>query len=231
MPGISLTSNKIFQKTSTMNTELVAPKYTLDEIVRLVHPMSDEAIALLAARVSERHVKKGEIIVREGSVCNEIFLIRSGVFRNFADDGDGGEDTRWFAYSGDPVASMFSLAQNLPAIASIEALTSADLYVVNKSVLYSLIHQSHEWAEWVSYFFIDGLYVLERRYTFLGRGDAMSRYTNFLRMRPKWMVNLIPLKYIASYLNITPQTLSNIRRRVKQLAVAPNGTAEESKHF
>jgi CRP-like cAMP-binding protein len=198
-----------------MDTNLVPPKYTLEENVRLVHPMSDEAIALLGAQVTERHVKKGEIIVQEGCICNEIFLIRNGVFRNFADNGDGGQDTRWFAYSGDPVASMFSLAQNLPAIASIEALTSADLYVVNKDVLYSLIHQSQEWAEWVSYFFIDGLYVLERRYTFLGRGDALTRYNNFLKMRPKWMVNLIPLKYIASYLNITPQTLSNLRRRIK----------------
>lgn len=198
-----------------MSTDLVPPKYTLAEIIRLVHPMSDEAIAMLASQVTERHAKKGEVIVKEGEVCNEIFLIRNGVFRNFADDGDGGQDTRWFAYSGDPVASMFSLAQNLPAIASIEALTSAEMYVMNKEVLYTLIHQSQEWAEWVSYFFIDGLYVLERRYTFLGRGDALSRYNNFLRMRPKWMVNLIPLKYIASYLNITPQTLSNLRRRVK----------------
>jgi hypothetical protein len=86
---------------------------------------------------------------------------------------------------------------------------------VKSEILFTLIKSSHEWAEWVSYLLIDGLYVFERRYTFLGRGDALTRYTNFMKMRPKWMVNCIPLKYIASYLGITPQTLSNIRRKIR----------------
>lgn len=198
-----------------MSQNLQPPYLNLAEIIRMVHPMSDAGLSMLQAEVNEIHIHKGDIFVKEGEVSNDIFLARNGIFRNFAMGDDGEEDTRWFAYAGDPMASMFSLAQNLPAIASIEALTDADLYVIHKSVLYKLIQSSHEWAEWVSYFFIDGLYVLERRYTFLGRGDALSRYENFMKMRPKWMYTQIPLKYIASYLNITPQTLSNIRRKVK----------------
>lgn len=197
-----------------MGTEM-PPLMNLSEIVRAVHSMSDAGIALLEKQVESVHFRKGEILIREGKVCDKIFLIRSGVLRNFANDEDGGEDTRWFAYAGDPIASMFSLSEKLPAIASVEALTDCDAYVVESEFLFTIIKSSHEWAEWISYLLIDGLYVLERRYTFLGRGDALTRYTNFMKMRPSWMVNCIPLKYIASYLGITPQTLSHIRRKIR----------------
>lgn len=197
-----------------MGTEM-PPLMNLSEIIRAVHPMSDAGIALLEEQVESVHFKKSDILIREGKVCDKIFLIRSGILRNFANDENGGEDTRWFAYAGDPIASMFSLSEKLPAIASVETLTDCDAYAVKSEILFTLIKSSHEWAEWVSYLLIDGLYVFERRYTFLGRGDALTRYTNFMKMRPKWMVNCIPLKYIASYLGITPQTLSNIRRKIR----------------
>lgn len=188
------------------------PLLTLDEIFRMAFPISDDALELIRDKVSTITFKKGDLLIEEGKLNDTIYFLRSGIYRNFAMD-DGEEDTRWFAYAGDIVASMFSVVQHQPAIASVDALTDGEAYTLSGSVVQHLIDSSHEWAKWISQYVLDGLYVFERRYTFLGRGDAFTRYNNFLKMRPDWMVNQIPLKYIASYLNITPQTLSVIRRR------------------
>lgn len=186
----------------------------LSEIIRGISPMSDEGIEMLAKETVAIHISKGELIVEEGQVCNKVYFIRSGLFRNFACN-DGEEDTRWFALEGDLIASMYSLAMGQNAIASVVAMTDAEAYVISSDVVYRLISESHEWAEWVSRFFIDGLYVLERRYALWGRGNAEERYRNFMKMRrPIGLVHKIPLKYIASYLGITPQTLSRVRRKL-----------------
>lgn len=109
---------------------------------------------------------------------------------------------------------MCSFAVGEAAIASVDALTDVEMYVMSIEEAKALMERSHEWAFWAAHYLIDGLYVLERRYTFLGQGDAMTRYSNLQRMRSYEILNNIPLQYIASYLGITPQTLSRVRRKL-----------------
>lgn len=185
----------------------------LEEIMNSIYPLDEETIEMLKQYLEPRTVHRRELIIEQGKVSKQIFLIRSGVLRNFVLD-DGKEHTRWFATEGDVVASMFSYSQNLPAIASVEALTECETFVINISDVKKLIEQSTQLARWVMEYVIDGLYVLERRYMVIGTGDAMTRYKNLEQMRIFSMFDKIPLQYIASYLNITPQTLSNIRRQI-----------------
>lgn len=183
----------------------------LREIFEEVRPISDEAYNQIKQLVSLRKVKAREYVIEEGKVAREIYFVRSGIFRNFALD-DGKEHTRWFAQEGDIIASMFSFVMNQRAIATVEALTDGELYVASASDMRNLLDSSFEWSKWISQYLIEGLYAYERRYTFLGTGDALTRYSNLLKMRPGTMLEKVPLQYIASYLNITPQTLSKIRR-------------------
>ncbi|MDE7159259.1 MAG: Crp/Fnr family transcriptional regulator [Muribaculaceae bacterium] len=189
---------------------------TLAEIIREVAPMSDEGLSLLEPLLTEESVPAGSMIIKEGATSKYLYFIRSGCLRNFALEEDGHETTRWFATDGDLVASMYSFAAGEPAIASVEALTDVVLYKARIQDIKRLIEESHEWALWGCRYLCDGLYVLERRYTFLGHGDAMTRYLNLQRMRTFEILNKIPLQYIASYLGITPQTLSRVRRRLAE---------------
>lgn len=175
--------------------------------------MSDEGLKQLDLLLEPRKVAAGTHLVQQGEISHETFFIQEGVCRNY-NLIDGKEKTRWFALDGDIVASMFSFAHNEPAVASIEALTAMDLLVADTQDIRKLIRSSHEWSLWTSEYLIDGLYVLERRYTFLGHGDAYTRYENLQRMRSFELLNQIPLQYLASYLNITPQTLSRVRRQL-----------------
>lgn len=183
----------------------------LREIFDIVRPISDEAYEQIENLTTLRKVKAHEYIIEEGKLSREIFFVKSGIFRNFALNDDK-EHTRWFAEEGDIICSMFSFVMKQRAIATVEALTDAELYVASSQDMRELIENSFEWSKWISRYLIEGLYAYERRYTFLGTGDALTRYENLLRMRQRSMLDKIPLQHIASYLNITPQTLSKIRR-------------------
>lgn len=177
--------------------------------------MSDEGLSKLEALLTPVSVRPGTLIIEEGVVSRHLYFIRTGCLRNFALD-DGREQTRWFATDGDLVASMHSFVSGEPAIASVEALTEVEMYQASISDVKALTEESHEWALWACRYLCDGLYVLERRYTFLGHGDALTRYANLQRMRTFEILNQIPLQYIASYLGITPQTLSRVRRKLSK---------------
>lgn len=185
----------------------------LTQIIREIAPVSDAAIAEISAHICEISLKKKETLVKEGSCCPYVFFLRSGILRCFHDSEDGKEDIIWFATEGDAVASMHSVFKKLPAIGNIEAITPAQLYKISYADLESLFLKHHELANWGRLLAEEELYCLERRYSYTGYGDAYNRFRAFMRMRPIEMVREIPLKYIAAYLDIAPQTLSKLRRR------------------
>lgn len=185
----------------------------LEEIVRSVHPVSDEAIEQLRRILTSRKVPARRFLVRPGEVSRELFIIKEGIARNFS-LYDGKETTRWFGLEGDVIAEMFSFVQGKPAACAIETVTAMDLLVADRDDIHRLINGNPEWALWTARYLIDGLYQIERRFVFLGQGDAYTKYQNLQQYRTFEVLNQIPLQQIASYLNITPQTLSRIRRRV-----------------
>lgn len=182
----------------------------LAEIIRSVYPMSDAGIEKIAACVHTLHIKRGELLITQGKKNGNLYLIKRGMLRAFCED-DGKEDTRWFAVDGDVVASMHSLYKGLAAMSSVEALIPTDLYYISKTDVEILLNESKEFARWGCTLGMDELYALERRYTYIGMGDAYTRYKSFIKMRSADVIQQIPLKHIASYLKITPQTLSKIR--------------------
>lgn len=184
----------------------------LAQIIRNIYPVSDEGLNKISACVHTLHVKRGELIITQGKKCENLFLIRKGLVRSYCDD-DGKEDTRWFAIEGDALASIHSLYRGEPAMSSVEALIPTDLYYISKSDVEELLNYSKELVYWGYMLAIEELYALERRYTYIGTGDAFTRYKSFMKMRSRETIRQIPLKHIASYLKITPQTLSKIRSK------------------
>lgn len=183
------------------------------DFLREFYPLGDEAVEKMRPFVSCRKVAAGERIIVEGEPTEWLFLVKSGAFRNFS-VADGKEHTRWFAIEGDLFTSMFSFSKGEPAIASVVALIDSEVYYAPISEVKKLIVEDKDWAVWSSQYCIDGLYQLSRKYVFLGRGDAYTRYLNLMKYKTFQLLNNVPLQVIASYLDVAPQTLSRIRRRL-----------------
>lgn len=183
------------------------------DIARAVCPVSDQALALVEPLLRPVEAKAGELVIEQGVVSRDIFFVRSGVLRNFA-LSDGSEHTRWFAGEGDLIASMFSFVHGEPAMSSVEAVTPVSLLALPAEQARVILASNSEWALWAAQYMIEGFYILERRYTYMGTGDAYTRYINLIGNRSADVLRHVKLQHIASYLNITPQTLSRVRRRV-----------------
>lgn len=182
----------------------------LADALRNNYPVSDATIEKLLAAVEILPVKKNEAIVEQGKRTGYFYWIRTGLF--CVDyHNDGKEDTICFGLDGDPFTSMYSLMRNEPAQFSCIALTSAEVYRISYDEFNRLMDENHDLAFWMRNVLIEQVYAFERRYVYLGTYDAYARYEQFIKMRPE-LFTRIPLKYLAQYLKITPQTLSRIRK-------------------
>ena len=184
---------------------------SLAEILNEVYPLQNEVTAKLEKVSKLRHFNKNQHLVTQGRKCTSIFFVAEGLLRGIYEK-DETTDTRWFASEGDVLTSVTAFHKGAPAIFSIEAISDVDAYVVEFDDFKEIIQKSRDLQDWLVRLLMEQLYVLEQRYIIIGTGDALSRYEALLRARPIEVLNAIPLKYIAQYLKITPETLSRVRR-------------------
>lgn len=155
-------------------------------------------------------VKRGDIIISEGFVCNFFYLIDSGVFRVYR-LVDGDEITYGFTFKGDIDSCPFSFFNQTPANETIEALTDGKIIKIYRSEYNNMIVRNLEYVELATYLLTSYIDVIVNRIVTLKKLTAEEQYSLLLRQQPH-EINRIPLKYIASYLGVSPARLSRIRK-------------------
>ncbi len=157
-------------------------------------------------------VRKRELIVREGSKNSNFYLIKEGIWRGYYHK-DGVDTTLWFASEGEAAFSVWGYVENAASLISIEAMCDSVAYRISRTALAQLYSSSLALANL-------GLQLMEHQ--FLGQENwlisagsprAKERYLNLIKETPE-LLQHVPLKYIASYLWITPQSLSRIRAEI-----------------
>lgn len=167
-----------------------------------------ERIDALSERLS---VPAKTLLLEEGKVADKLYLIRKGCLRLFFCH-DGKDITFQFFFEGDFVASFDSLHKRLPSLFSLESIEPAEVSVVQRDDFYDLIERTPS---------LRGIYeekLIERfrayQLLFLSRikNTPRQRYEELLEEHPD-IIRRVPQHYIASYLGITPVSLSRIRSR------------------
>lgn len=184
---------------------------TLSEILGIDYPVSEATVSKLLAVAERVEVRKKQFIIEQGKRAGGMFFILDGLFRG-VHYRDGQEETLLFATDGDPFTAIHSLARDEPAPFSWQALECSHVLAIGIADFRRLLDSEQDLLCWWSRALLDELYVLERRYVWIGNTDASQRYETLLKIRPE-IINRIPVKYIAQYLNIKPETLSRIRAK------------------
>jgi len=157
-------------------------------------------------------LRKGELFVEEGKYCRELCYMFSGYFRYFH-LYDGREVTRDFIFSKTITTSFSSLITQTPSSVSIQALEVCELFVFPYSRLLTL-YESYPKLERIARIHAEQAFIGLERYHISHLNDsAKERYLKLIERDPE-MVQKIPLQYLASFLSITPQHLSRIRREI-----------------
>ena len=170
---------------------------------------------LFTSKLGVRHINKKEIILEHGEICSHINYVESGVLRAYYSDSGGNENIIMFAIHDWWVTDMFSFATNKPALFHIDALEESTIFQLDKNDLEKLYQEVPKFERFFR-IIIQNAYIREQlRMVENLSMSAEQRYQNFVAKYPKF-IESIPLKQIASYLGITPEFLSVIRKKIRQ---------------
>lgn len=178
---------------------------TVSQFTDLTPKGKDALVSILKLK----EAKKGQILVKENSVCNYIYFIEEGLTRTYYYK-DGKDITDWISIEGNFACSILSYISRQPDRRGIEALENSVLYSLQYEELEELSLQYHDIERFCRQLVSFGIVQLQKRFDDLHFSSASERYKKIIEETPSF-VQRVPLGVLASYLGITQETLSRIR--------------------
>lgn len=173
---------------------------------------NEEEFDLARPYFNIRDLKKGELFVEKFSTCRYFAFLVSGTMRSFL-NFEGEEITECICSENTTATSTVSFITQTPSRISIQALDNVVLLTISYSKLQELYGQSTFWQK-AGRIIAEKEYIEEQQNSWRNKPiPASEKYLTLLKENPG-IVNRVPLHYIASYLNIKPETLSRIRKKV-----------------
>ena len=182
---------------------------TFEEKFRNRYQLSEADASALLSHMEEVRFKKKEVIVQEGTKNTNLYLIKEGIWRGHYLK-DGVDTSIWFASKGEAAFSVWGYVDNSYSQISIEAMSDSIAYCISKAALNELYSTSIGLANLGRRLMEHQLLTTENWLISAGSPRAKERYLTLIKETPELLLH-VPLKYIASYLWITPQSLSRIR--------------------
>ncbi|MFH1119676.1 MAG: Crp/Fnr family transcriptional regulator [Bacteroidota bacterium] len=159
------------------------------------------------------NVKKGESVLNQGDHCRFVFFVEEGCFRTFRVT-DGKETTLGFSFSGDIDTCPYSFINRVPGFDTIAALRESRIIKIHQSDIDAVTESYPETGILTARLLSHYIEVLIQRLIDLKNENAYDLYLKLYQRQPI-EVSEIPLKYIASYLGISGERLSRIRKELK----------------
>ena len=171
--------------------------------------------------------RKGKLLLRSGQLCEHIYFIKKGAVRGFIKEGTK-DITTWITAENEVVSSISALDMKAPAQENMQAIENCELLALTYDDFQDLYVRFPE-------FNIVARKILQKYYqdaegrAFIVRlTNAENKYRLFIT-RYGHLANRIPLKYIASFLGITLETLSRVRKKLS-LKKSSMSTSLSKKH-
>jgi CRP-like cAMP-binding protein len=179
--------------------------------VTAIHPVRSQVIDYINANSYTQKVKRGSFLLSPGEICNHVYLINKGLLRAFIVE-DGKELTSWINNENQIVTSIRGLSGKRPSLEYIQALEDCTLTCASyDSLLY--LYANFSEMNTVGRLLLEAYYIEAEERAYICRiPSAEKRYRHFIATRTE-LTNRVPLKYVASYLGMTVETISRIRGR------------------
>lgn len=177
------------------------------------HSLTEEDLKVLHEIGETIRFHAGTTIVRAGETDDRIFILTTGIWREYCFH-KGEEATIWFSVAGEITFSVWGYVHKQPSHLYIESITDSEAICISRKELDHLFETSLIFANLGRRIIEEFALLYEGWHIKMWRQSAFNRYLNLLDEYPE-VVGCIPLKYIASYLGITVQSLSRIRADLK----------------
>jgi len=192
-----------------MPTISIAPRDVARELARRYSTMTHEELDLLESILVAKRYAKNEKILNEGEVCENIYWIVKGLVRQFYYK-NGKELTEYMATENTICMCIESLFREQPTKLQIVAIEPTILYCLPKARLEAVAMKSVNIQILYRKILEESLILSQIHADMLRFESAIDRYQKLVKRSPQ-LVLRAPLVYIASYLQMTPETLSRVR--------------------
>lgn len=182
------------------------------ELARRYSTMTHDELDILESVLVPKKYAKGDTIIAEGDVCRSIMYIDKGLLRQFYYK-NGKPVTEYLAVEGTIMMCIESLFKEEPSHQSVEALENAHVYHLPKARLEEVALHNVNIQILYRKILEESLIISQIHADLVRFESAENRYKRMCKMSPQVALRA-PLVYIASYLQMTPETLSRVRAAV-----------------
>jgi CRP-like cAMP-binding protein len=175
--------------------------------------ISEEILDLICSKFIFVKARRNEILIGFDEVCKGYYFVNDGCLRLFTYNSDGNETTRFFGFKGGFCTALPSFIQQTLAQEYLQAISRSELLYISRSNFFQLVDTIPQFAiiyrEILELGFINAQ---KRIYGFQGF-NALEKVRWIIKFQPEFLLRLSN-KMAASYLGISPSTLSRIKSRI-----------------
>lgn len=174
----------------------------------------EELLTEMEAITEVIYLKRGDIMLQQGQMAENVFFQVEGIMRGFFLDKDGREHTECFSGQFD-LPAMPSADLTVPSPLTEEALTDGILLSLPIPEVFELVRKYPELQDFYNRMLVGSMDIHYKIKRIFYECDVKERYEWYEKTFPK-LLGRVHLRYVASFLNTTPETLSRVRKELKR---------------
>lgn len=173
--------------------------------------LSEDELENITHKFKNKLVKKNNFLLRQGETCKDLVFVQKGCLRLYYLKDDI-EVSVWFAFEQSSAIEIYSFISENPSNYFLQAIEDSEVLYLSKTELNKLYLHQPKMQEMMRNFWEDVILNLINRFTALQTDSAEKRYLDLLK-KPDYL-ETIPQKYLASFIGVTPTSLSRIRKQI-----------------
>jgi CRP-like cAMP-binding protein len=180
---------------------------------KVLPDLTDEKFNLILGKSKLITLQRKEIVCRQGDICNLKIFVAKGLLRNYSTSEDGSEHILQFVNEMSWTTDPESFYTNMPSKLNIEALEPSEVFVFNLEDFHQLREEIPALSIFIEELLTKKTMEINNRLLVNISSTPEDKYLHFIKNHPD-LLNRVPLHMIASYLGMSRETLSRVRRQI-----------------